>query len=703
MHKKALFLVLLSFSIIHAVSANEKIQEAAYILATSGDTAKAERLLGSALGFPNVSVREKLNAHLYLAKIAEAKNDSIKAIEYYIFLKNNSQNASLAYMAASKEKLLRASSEKIKIAREIKTDETKMTKQKNNRWNCTTEGELHIAGLTVYNCPESKTLRLISKKNEAEILNIPFDPITAKVFLAIDGIFIYRENLLYFYKLAEDSWRDVWQISSSEIQDIKDSWDKTYVLDINGKISQLDKKTGDVLLPVAKSDGEKFFEPGVGLIGTYQKDGGISVFDTLLTHLWDYQIDGNITEPPVLQGDFILFNLQNGHSEILYTKHYQKLTVPLTSNADSLLAFESGNASAWYSIAKREDSDSAWQRAVVYGARNEELAPLILTKYAERAGAKWVKYLPVSSNVLYPTIFNDTNWLFVYDAGSQRAFKYSSETGNAAGELSLPKDRKYDVVNVDPPWLMLSSGYLLSQFSLREQKSISFEISAGDKPSSFLRSKDSIYIGFWNGFALKYYMPKMRLEESYKISSAPVLLSRGEMGVYSLSQGKVTGLFRERTDREINLGLGANSIKFKNGMFAVAFEDGNIQVFSEKEDFKRLGAFSVNAPIVSFELLEKNEKIYALIGTANENLLLYEIPSGVRVWTFKSNGSAQMQPALHGSNILLDQDNFIAAIDINSGKTVKKLPIFGSGASISIQGNTLYCATPQKLLYAFPL
>jgi hypothetical protein len=62
-----------------------------------------------------------------------------------------------------------------------------------------------------------------------------------------------------------------------------------------------------------------------------------------------------------------------------------------------------------------------------------------------------------------------------------------------------------------------------------------------------------------------------------------------------------------------------------------------------------------------------------------------------------------MQFALHGSHIWLDQDGSVVAIDISSGKIVKKHSIFGGGASISVQGNTLYCATPEKLLYAFPL
>jgi len=704
MHSGYLYLILLSFSIIHAASANEKIQEAAYILALGRDTMQAEKLLASALEFSDVSLNEKLNANLYLAKIAEAKYDTLKALDHYAFLKNNSQNASLAYMAANKEKLLGGSAKRVKIASgpELKTNNSKT--QSDSISKCIMEGELNIAQIIVYNCPESNSLSLVSKKKETEVGNIPFAVKTTKVFLVMDGIFLYNENSLYFYKLGgEDLLLQAWRISSLEVQDLQESQNKIYVLDISGKINMLDKNSGDII-STAKSDGENFFIPGTGLIGTYQKNGGISVFDTLLTHLWDYQIDGKIAEPPIAQNDCIVFNLQNGNSETLYAKHYQKLTAPATDNVDSLLAFESGNAKAWYNIAKRENTDSAWNRAVIYGARNQELSSLILAKYAERTGAKWVKHLTVSSNIYYPTIFNDTNLLYVYDANSQSAFKYSSETGNIAGELLLPKDRKYDVKNVEPPWLMLSSGSWLSQFSLREQKSISFEISAGDNPYNFLRSKDTVYIGLWNGFVLKYYMPKKRLEGSSKISSTPVILSRGEMGVYSLSQGKITLLSAEmRTNKEINIGLGANSIEFKNGMFAVAFEDGNVQIFSEKEDFKRLGEFSTQDIITSFELLEKNEKTYALIGTVNQNLLLYEIPSGTRAWAFKSNGSAKMQPVLHGSNIWLDQDGFIAGIDINSGKTVKKLQIFGNGASISIHNNTLYCATPEKLLYAFAL
>jgi len=86
----------------------------------------------------------------------------------------------------------------------------------------------------------------------------------------------------------------------------------------------------------------------------------------------------------------------------------------------------------------------------------------------------------------------------------------------------------------------------------------------------------------------------------------------------------------------------------------------------------------------------------------NQTFSLYEIPSGALVWTFNSKGSSY-QPVIHGSHIWLDQEGSVAAIDINSGKVAKRYPIFGSGASISIHGNTLYCATPQKLLYAFPL
>ncbi len=699
-----LILILLSITLF-ASPVNDKIQEAAYILSIDADTAKAQQMFRQSLDLPDASMSEKLKAHLYLAKIAEAKSDTFNAIEHYVFLKNNSQNVSLAYIAANKEKILGAKKESVKMASGKKIFEQRkndsITFQKETRLsNCEMEGELYLAQHIVYKCPDN-SLRLISKKNGSETWSIPFADKPAKVFLIFDGIFLYSESSLYFYSLSNGLNPPIWRISTLEVQDIKDIGDKIYVLDISGNISLLNKNSRE-LVSTAKSDGDFFFKPGVGLIGTYQKNGGISVFDTLLNKLWNYQIDGKI-DTVIAELDSVFFYLQNGNAEILYTKHYRKLTSPVGNNVDSLLAFESGNAFAWYNIAMRENSDSAWKRAVIYGSRERDLSPLIFAKYAEKLGAKWVKYLPVSSKISYPKMFGDANSLFVYDDGSQSLLKFSLETGSADGEIQLPKDRKYTLSDDYPPWLILNSGYWLSLFSLKEQTNSSFEMPG--VPFSFLRSQDFIYVGLWNGFVLKY-STLASLKGSRKVSSAPVFLSRGERGVYSLSQGKIALLSPEmKVDKEFNLELSgaAYDFKSKNGLFAVVLEDGGVQIFSESESFKQLGAFSAHSPIISIELPEIDGKIYALIGEANQNLSLYEIPSGTHVWTFKSKGSAAMKPVLHGSRIWLDQDGSIVSIDINSGKVVKKYAIFGSGASISIHGNTLYCATPEKLLYAFPL
>ena len=684
--------------------ANNKIQEAAYILSIDKDTAKAKELFDFALNYSGAALREKLNAHLYLAKIAEAQKDTQSIVKHYVFLKNNSENISLAYMAASKEKRFAAKNEKVKISGEKILFEQKSTAYpeiaSDQISNCFVEGELLAGRIVVYNCPNKNSLHLISRQNGLEIGSIPYSDVPAKVFLVFDGLFLYCKNWLYFHKLGEDLKNYAWRRPDIEVQDIENAGDKIYVLDISGKISLLNKNSG-YLISATKSDGENFFNPGTGLIGTYQKNGGISVFDTLLNNLWNYQIDGEIAEPPIVRSDSVIFNLQNGSSEILNTRHYQKFTFSASENIDSLLALESGNAFAWYRIAERENNDSAWRRAVIYGARMQDFSQVVFSRYAEKIGAKWVRYLPLSSKMLYPQMFSDANWLFVSDEGSQSLLKFSLETGTSGGEILLPKDREYTVRDNEPPWLILSSGDGLSQFSLREQKSVSIETYG--KPFSFLRSKDSIYIGFWNGFVLKYFIPKMRLEWSRRVSSAPVLLSAGENGIYSFSQGKVSLLSKTRAVQDINLSVGAAAyFKYKNGIFAIASEDGEVHIFSEKEGFKQQGNFSARSQIVSFELLENNGKIYALTGGVNQTFSLYEIPSGVLVWTFKSKGSSY-QPIFHGSHIWLDQNGSVAAIDINTGKVAKRYPIFGSGASISIHGNTLYCATPQKLLYAFPL
>jgi hypothetical protein len=686
---------------VFASPANAQIQEAAYILTIEADSTSAERLLRLALELPDALVSEKLNAHFYLAKIAEARRDTLGMAKHYGFLKNNSQNASLVYMAAEKEKFLGTVNGKIKIA----SEKNNFAQEKNlnpilpesHFSNCDIEGELYLVQRMVYKCQNA--VHLVPKKRGAEI-PVPLEGKPEKIFLILDSFFIYSENSLYFYRFG-DGLDLVWRIPSIEVQDVEDFGGKIYVLDISGKISLLNKNSGQVVSAV-KSDGEFFFKPGIGLIGTYQKNGGISVFDTLLVNLWDYQIDGEIAEAPIIKSDSVIFNLQNGNSEILYTRHYQKLAAPNSSNIDSLLTFESGNALAWYRIAERENSDSAWKRAVIYGARKKELSSLVFAKYAEKIGAKWVRHLPISPNMLYPNMFSDANWLFVYDAEAQSLLKFSLETGSANSEMSLPKDRKYFVADNEPPWLILSSGFWLSQFSLREQKSVSLEMPG--KPFSFLRSRDSVYVGLWNGFVLKYFAPNMHLEQSAKVSSAPVLLSRGKMGVYSLSQGKIALLSpKTLAFREFNQNLSeADYFKFKNDLFVVASKEGDFQIFSE-QDFKPLGSFSVHSQVISIELPEINGKIYALIGKADQTLSLYEIPSGRHIWTFQSEGSGLMQFALHGLHIWLDQDGSVAAIDISSGKIVKKHSIFGRGASISIQGNTLYCATPEKLLYAFLL
>jgi hypothetical protein len=484
--------------------ANNKIQEAAYILSIDKDTAKAKELFDFALNYPGSAIREKLSAHLYLAKIAEARQDTQGIAKHYGFLKNNSENISLAYMAASKEKQFAAMNERVKIS-----SEKVLYEQKSKAYqeiesdlvsNCFVEGELLAERIVVYNCPNKNSLHLISKQKGLEIGSIPYSDVPAKVFLIFDGLFLYCKNWLYFHRLGEDLKNYAWRKPALEVQDIENVGDKIYVLDISGKISLLNKNSG-YLISVAKSDGENFFKPGIGIIGTYQKNGGISVFDTLLNNLWNYQIDGEIVEPPIVKADSMIFNLQNGNSEILNTRHYQKFTFSASENIDSLLALESANAFAWYSIAEQENSDSAWRRAVIYGTRMQDFSLFVFSKYAEKIGAKWVRYLPLSSKMLYPQMFSDANWLFVSDEGSQSLLKFSLETGSSGGEILLPRDREYTVRDKEPPWLILSSGDGLSKFSLREQKSVSIETYG--KPFSFLRSRDSIYIGFWNGFVLK--------------------------------------------------------------------------------------------------------------------------------------------------------------------------------------------------------
>jgi hypothetical protein len=706
MRKVVLFLAIAQA--LFASPANNKIQEAAYILKMAADTAKAEELLNSVLASDASAQREKLSANLYLAQIAEAKGDTAKALKHYVFLKNNAQSTSLAYMASEKEFFLSSVEKKIKVARHGKPEQgqhaeqiAKMENFKDSRFShCKHEGELYLSQHVLYNCPD-KSLRFVSKKNGAEAWSgLPYTDIFAKVFLAYDGFFLYNENTLSFYRPGE-GLSLAWIIPISGIQDIDIRGDKIFVLDIGGNINLLHKNSGAKILTAA-SDGEALFRAGIGLVGTYQKNGGISVFDSLLNHLWDYQIDGEILNRPILKGDSVIFNLSDGNAEVLYTRHYRKFSQAVGNNTDSLFSLESGNAFAWYNLALRENSDSAWKRAVIYGSRKREPSSVIFTEYAKNIGAKWVRSLPLHSKIIYPQILSDASGIFIWDSEHQNLARISPETGSASGNVDIPKDKKYEIKGYEPPWLTLYSDFRLSQFSIKEQKTVFLDMPG--VPLSFLHNRDSVYIGLMNGFVLKYIAPKMHLEWSRKVSSAPVFLSLGESGVYSFSQGKIT-LLSQKNSNEFGVDLSnASLFKSKNGIFAVVSEDGiAVQIYSEKKGFSLQESFSMPMPVVSLEFLENDGKAFMLAGMANQSISLFEIPGGKQVWTFNGKGSASMQAIQHGSHIWLDQEDSVVALDFSTGKPVKSYKILGSGASILIHGSTLYCATPQKLMYAFPI
>ncbi|GHV11068.1 hypothetical protein AGMMS49938_01120 [Fibrobacterales bacterium] len=679
-------------------AATPSIQEAAYILAIGGDTAKAKIILEN----PEIPKSELLTAHLYLAKIAEKNGDSITAARHYKFIKDNAQTPETAYNAALGERKwstppkillskfpilsnsvhsdlpnIRGANYGKVIPVQAGIQDAQLVTNDSRFSNCINEGELKIALHIVYNCPDN-ALHIVSKKNGNESWSIPFNEGPAKVFFAFDGVFLYSENSLSFYKL-QDGLEMVWRLPTLEVSAIDTQGDKIFVLDISGKISLLQKNSGAVFAET-QSDGENFFNAGVGLVGTYQKNGGISAFDSLLNNLWNYQIDGEIYEQPEIRGDSTIFFIADGSVEILNTRIYEKV--------ENLQEFK------WDNLEKR----------VIYGMRKPKLSNAIFGEYAEKIGAKWVRKVPLSSKILYPKIFSDQGSIFILDEETQNLHKFSAD-GNSMSNVKLPSDRKYTVADVHFPNLMLYTAYKLLKFSLyqpQKQNDI-LDVSVG-KPFSFLWNRDSLYIGLWNGFALKYIAPKnraMSFEWSRKVSSAPVFLEQGSGGVFALSQGKIYSLNKPS---EYNLDLSNVSFfKSKDGVFVVALDNGELHAYSEKENFASLGSFSVNSQIVSLELLNNGGKIFALAGKSDQTLSLYELPSGSPVWTFKSKGSAFLQPLIHGSQIWLDQDKEIVAIEVLSGKVAKRHAILGNGASLHINGNTLYCVTPQKLLYAFQL
>jgi hypothetical protein len=92
-----------------------------------------------------------------------------------------------------------------------------------------------------------------------------------------------------------------------------------------------------------------------------------------------------------------------------------------------------------------------------------------------------------------------------------------------------------------------------------------------------------------------------------------------------------------------------------------------------------------------------------LLALANQQLELYSLNADDPIWKYQGKGSIFGSPVIHRSLAWIDQGNEIVGISLTKGIVEKRFHTPGGAGTPYILDNTLFSASPKRLLYAFPL
>lgn len=577
---------------------------------------------------------------------------------------------------------------------------------------------------------EDNALHLIDPEsgNEKRTLS-PIDPIH-KVILSEQGIFVSSASTLWYYQ-PERSSGYVWKNSGNPIEDIALFEGGIIVLESGGKLKRFHAQNGH-LLSEASIDGEKLFELSRGMLGIFSQEGALTAVDTAFKTLWTYHFGKPLAASPIKSQGQVFLPFENGELKTISALHYgmrpilsqeyadraaleQERGNWLKSEAliDSAFALEPGNPTASYLYAvdlerigadeqKRAD---AWAKAVQNSFGDRNAANSTLEHYAKIIGASYVRFLPLSPRTLYPNLFGSKHGLFTIDPAAQKLLALDPANGKIRWTKDLGLLETSPVLSSDQTHLALASGFRLGIWDLAANGQTFYSDLPG-KPFLVQFSHGAIYVSTWNGYFIKLLSPSYRIAWVRKLFDVPFLfdLEAEKIAVASL-EGSF-GLVSEATGQNSKpfnaIKSGISAMELSDSLLAVATDQNEIQIFADSGTAPR-HVISTDNAVVSLKWVQIGPLRYILAGFADQKIRLFGLNSSEPLWTYAGKGSIYTAPIVFGNSLFIDQNSYIAQISLAKGSLEKRFPTPGGAGTPFILDNTLFCTSPKRLLYAFPL
>lgn len=596
--------------------------------------------------------------------------------------------------------------------------------------NCTIEGFYKPTNDFILNCADN-ALHFVSSETGNENISIAQFDVIKQTIISRDLLFLVSNGNLYCY-VPKKGNNPIWKTSINNVESMFSFERNLVVLEASGKVSLFDQLSGFTRASI-RSDATKIYPLAKGTLGLFSEEGTITAVDTLLYPLWNFSFTTPIDAPPVHTEDGIflyfgerkLYPIQPRYygKKILRSEVFANKAIGLYERGmwdslapvlDTLFSLEPGNAEGWFLKAlylenkksSNKEKQKAWSEAVRLSASNPRATNLILSQYGKSIGAKHINLLPISPKTRYPQLFGNKKDLFTIDPAADRLFCINTENGELKWSKKISHLENTPVIASDDRNLVVASGYTVNFFEFSKE-SVPTNIQLPGKAFEAKILDQATYITTWNGFILKAMKPDNKLAWSRKIYSTPFFAVKdhnylytcnleGEFNALDDASGQIISGFSRRIQGPVSHMVTADSI------MAIASSNNKLILFNPHQGEKQPVQILVEAPIVSLQSIRHNDESKLIIGLSDQTLMLYS-KEGAPIWKYKGENSIFTTPFVKDGEIWIDQGNEIVSISLNDGKFIRKFNTPGGAGTPFVMNQTLFSASPKRILYGFSL
>lgn len=600
----------------------------------------------------------------------------------------------------------------------------------NERYNnCKIEGFYGVTSHYILNCPDN-ALHFISSVDGAETYNISQYDAIAHVLIIKKNIFVVSGNTLFCYQPKLSS-SPLWKIQFSNIDEIQNFENKLVILEASGKVSLVNVNRGDIVNSI-RSDASSIAQLSQGTLGLFSNEGTLSVVDTLLHPLWQFNFSKPLLYKPIHTDGNIYLVFDDFHLQGISSNYYgirpllsnryaykaaelteEKQWDELAPTLDTLFNLEPGNAEGWFFKAlllennesNEKERQKAWAEAVRLSSSNPQVTTLILNRYSNAIGAKFVSLLKISPKTRYPQFFGNKRNLYTIDPAAEKLLCISPENGDLRWTKSLNKMDNSPVMASDEDILTLASGFNLSIYDLSKEASAS-KVQLPGKAFNIAIDGNSIYVSTWNGFLMKYNKENNNLIWSRKIYSSPFLFTKNGDVIHlsslegsTINLGDGTGQIKENGPR---IPGAVSHLVASDSIITLATGANRLYMYNKSHPNKDPVQILLESSVASLQSIQSQGMHFLLVGLSDQTIMLYN-EAGAPLWKYQGKNSIFTQPIVSDDLAWIDQGNEVIGLSLKDGTVAKKFSTPGGAGTPYIIGHTLFSASPKRFLYGFSL